>query len=153
MVVYVDDFKLAGPAKNLAAGWALIRSKIKTDPPHPVDIFLGCKHTQFTRKLPDTGVQVRGIEYDLSDFLVSCVDRYKDLAKVTVMRRASTPFLAEHSKPDLAAARGVPEVELDPDVVLRALQEVADTGYSLQSTGHGCRQGTCCGPVCGRSCS
>ena len=35
LVVYVDDFKLSGPAGHLAEGWKLIRSSIKTDEPHP----------------------------------------------------------------------------------------------------------------------
>ena len=29
LVVYVDDFKMSGPAQNLAAGWALISKLIK----------------------------------------------------------------------------------------------------------------------------
>ena len=82
MIVYVDDFKLAGPSANLKAGWDLVRSKIKTDPPHPVDLFLGCKHEHFERTLPDTGVTVRGIEYNMESFLATCVERYQGLAKV-----------------------------------------------------------------------
>ena len=29
LMVYVDDFKLAGPSANLAEGWRLIKSKVK----------------------------------------------------------------------------------------------------------------------------
>ena len=67
LVVYVDDFKLSGPAHNLAEGWSLFRNAIKTDDPHPIDWFLGCKHVAFERLLPETGKKVRGIEYDMSD--------------------------------------------------------------------------------------
>ena len=63
--VYVDDFKLAGPSANLAAGWKLIRNAIKPDEPHRAGHFLGFKHVPFQRKLPDSGVEVRGIEYDM----------------------------------------------------------------------------------------
>jgi hypothetical protein len=44
LVVYVDDFKLAGPKECLEEGWALIRQGIKTDIPHDVGLYLGCIH-------------------------------------------------------------------------------------------------------------
>eukprot|EP00959_Pyramimonas_sp_CCMP1952_P359857 7534957-Pyramimonas_sp.AAC.1 len=41
--VYVGDFKLAGPANNLQAGWEYIRkSGIDLDPPTPYSQFPGC---------------------------------------------------------------------------------------------------------------
>ena len=49
LVVYVDDFKLAGPKENSARGWELIRDPTKAniamDDPTPADRFLGCLHT------------------------------------------------------------------------------------------------------------
>ena len=36
LMVYVDDFKMAGPSANFAKGWSLIRQKVKTDEPHAV---------------------------------------------------------------------------------------------------------------------
>ena len=47
LVVYVDDFKLAGPVSNLAKGWKLIRRDIKMDDPTPLDKYLGCEHREF----------------------------------------------------------------------------------------------------------
>ena len=94
LVVYVDDFKLSGPAKNLAKGWKLIRDSIKTDAPHPADQFLGCTHKRFTRTLPETGATVTGIEYDMSGFLEQCVERYKELRRVKTLRKAATPFVS-----------------------------------------------------------
>ena len=41
LVVYVDDFKLAGPTDKLATGWELIRSCISTDPPEKLDLYFG----------------------------------------------------------------------------------------------------------------
>jgi hypothetical protein len=35
LVVYVDDFKLAGPAKNLAEGWTRLRKGLDLDDPAP----------------------------------------------------------------------------------------------------------------------
>ena len=62
----------------------------------------------------------------MEDFLISCVARYQELTGVTKMRRASTPFLAEPSKPELSAAAGAPEVEPDPDAALAELQSYLD---------------------------
>jgi hypothetical protein len=36
LVVYVDDFKLAGPARNLPTGWELIRQKVRMESPTPL---------------------------------------------------------------------------------------------------------------------
>ena len=44
LVVYVDDFKLAGPKGSLAEGWSLISSEIAMGQPGPVGRFLGCNH-------------------------------------------------------------------------------------------------------------
>jgi hypothetical protein len=46
LVVYVDDFKMAGPTKNLSQGWSLIRKGVKTDDPQPLGKYLGCSHTE-----------------------------------------------------------------------------------------------------------
>ena len=125
MVVYVDDFKLSGPASNLAEGWSLIRKHIKTDEPHQIGLFLGCQHTVFERFLPDSKYPVRGVEYDMEDFLRSCVDRYREITGVTTMRRAATPFLPEPTRPDFSTTGAVPTDE-DVDDALRKLQDVID---------------------------
>ena len=52
------------------------------------------------RKLRDTVARVRSIEYNMEDFLRSCVERYKELTGVTTLSRAAMPFLQEHSEPD-----------------------------------------------------
>ena len=50
LVVYVDDFKMSGPAKNIAAGWALISKVIKMEEPRQLKRYLGCEH-EFTQQL------------------------------------------------------------------------------------------------------
>ncbi len=57
LVVYVDDFKMAGPADNVSKAWALIRKNIKTDKPTDPSQYLGCDH-KITRELlrPDMGL-------------------------------------------------------------------------------------------------
>lgn len=50
LVVYVDDFKLAGPSNNLAKGWSLIGKKITMGEQGPVGRYLGCQHTIYQIK-------------------------------------------------------------------------------------------------------
>jgi len=121
LVVYVDDFKLAGPTANLKEGWELIRSSIKTDEPHSLGIFLGCKHKSFEKVLPECGTKVRGVEYNMEDFLRSCVDRYRELTGVTTLRRAVTPFLPEPTRPDFSSAETDDMETPNPDEALRIL--------------------------------
>ena len=40
LVVYVDDFKLAGPTKSLPEGWQLIRKKVRMEEPTPLGNYL-----------------------------------------------------------------------------------------------------------------
>merc|ERR1712039_940658 len=103
--------KLAGPADKLKLGWDLIKAGLKIEPPGPLGLYLGCKHEESTRVLPDTGVTVRVMEYNMEDFLRSCVERYKELTGTQYMRLATTPFLPEPSAPDFSdAAIGHEEV-------------------------------------------
>jgi len=51
LVVYVDDFKLAGPRKGLAEGWRLIRKEVRTEDPIPLGKYLGCNHVMSDRTM------------------------------------------------------------------------------------------------------
>ena len=44
LVLYVDDFKLAGPRESMQEVWKLIRKDIVTGDPQPLAHFLGCTH-------------------------------------------------------------------------------------------------------------
>ena len=44
LVVYVDDFKLAGPKDNIKEGWKTISSVIDMDPPEDIGRYFGCMH-------------------------------------------------------------------------------------------------------------
>ena len=44
LVVYVDDFKMAGPKSQMAKGWEMIGSRIDMDIPGNVNRYLGCDH-------------------------------------------------------------------------------------------------------------
>ena len=106
--MYDDVINMAGPSNHLETDWTLIRDTINTDEPHDVGLFLGCNHRSFEKLLPDSGIKVRGIEHDMEDFLRSCVERYKVLTGATTLRRASTPFLTEPTKPDFSSAADDP---------------------------------------------
>ena len=47
LVVYVDDFKLAGPTENLSRAWESIRKAVHIDEPEPYDRYFGCMHKEF----------------------------------------------------------------------------------------------------------
>ena len=51
LVVYVDDFKLAGPAQGLAACWRLIAQGLQIGEPEPTGLYLGCRHIVKERAL------------------------------------------------------------------------------------------------------
>ena len=47
LVVYVDDFKLAGPTENMDKAWASIKRAVNIDNPEPYDRYFGCQHVEF----------------------------------------------------------------------------------------------------------
>ena len=44
LTVYVDDLLLSGPAEHQDQVWAMIRSKVDTEDPEPLDRYLGRTH-------------------------------------------------------------------------------------------------------------
>ena len=51
LVLYVDDFKLAGPQEHMTTVWKLIRENILMGEPQMLNHFLGCTHEDALRKL------------------------------------------------------------------------------------------------------
>ena len=94
LIVYVDDFKLAGPRNNLHQGWTLIRQSLNLDPPQPLSHFLGCTHHKTTTIDPKTNATVTTIRYDMKNFLLDAVKTYESLTEMTV-KPSSLPFLKE----------------------------------------------------------
>ena len=103
----------------------MIRALVKTDTPSALGLFLGCRHDTFTRTLPNSDIVVRGIEYNMEDFLRSCVERYKELTGVTILRKAATPFIDEPSKPSFDDPGAFRIKEHDIDENLRWQQRTA----------------------------
>ena len=106
LTVYVDDFKMAGPAQSLDTGWALIRSAIKMDDPTPFGLFLGAEHDEFQLPHPQDATRtIRGIQYNVQKKLESAVTRYCELANITKpLKKVDTPFLESADKDFFCAA-------------------------------------------------
>jgi hypothetical protein len=95
LLVYVDDFKMAGPKESLADGWNLIRRVIKMDDPAPMGHCLVCTHEEGSAVLAD-GTSVRTMTYNMQPYFEASVDLCRDLIDPKVKwRRAATPFLEE----------------------------------------------------------
>ncbi len=45
LVVYVDDFKAAGPWESMAPMWEMVRKGLRTGAPEPIGLYLGCKQS------------------------------------------------------------------------------------------------------------
>ena len=118
LMVYVDDFKMSGPAKNMPKGWQLVREGIKTDAPQSAGKCLGCDHK--VKSVNHKGRMVTQIEYDMQGFMEQCVSVYLDLAKQdkSCLKSANTPFLDEH-------ARDKEMANLPPDKRGGTLQAIA----------------------------
>ena len=99
LMVYVDDFKMAGPEKSMTASWKLIREGLALDEPGPVGRCLGCHHVLHTAPIAGCGNalarNVRVMEYHASDFMKGCVTAFKKACGEPNMklRRVDTPFL------------------------------------------------------------
>ena len=111
----------------------MIRKGLKTDARSPLGTYLGCRHDVSERTLPDTGAKVRVIEYNMEDFLRSCVERYKELTGVTAPRRATTPFLTELSDADFKDPQTTAKVV---DSAEGALREVLTKSDKHNDTHH-----------------
>ena len=107
LVIYVDDFKLAGPRESQAKGWELLKTRIKLEEPRPIGRYLGCLHERFTRDItgvfnpreewtkrttpkkdpPEFGYEknennvprIEFMRYNMEDFMKQCVIRYREL--------------------------------------------------------------------------
>jgi len=91
--IYVDDFKLAGPADQLEEGWRLLRTRITMEDPEPVGLYLGCQQRLRSVKHENRNYQV--MEYDMSAFLRQCILKYTDIKAHVPLKTVPTPFLSD----------------------------------------------------------
>ena len=78
----------------------MLAKKIKLSEPGPIDSYLGCKHDEKSKKAAD-GTTARYIEYNMEEFLESCIKRYEELCASPVKwKNTDTPFLEESGEQD-----------------------------------------------------
>ena len=79
---------------NLEKGWKLIRQGLDLDDPTPLGKCLGCTHKESSCKL-ENGKVVRVMEYDMTEFMGSCVDAYRAACRQPdlTLRKVDTPFI------------------------------------------------------------
>jgi hypothetical protein len=99
LIVYVDDFKLVGPAENLPKAWAMIRSKIETTEPTDLALYLGCNHEFHQGPSPLTGQTTTLLVYNMEQFLRECINKYKSLVGLQELVPIPTPFVDETAVP------------------------------------------------------
>ena len=81
LIIYVDDFKLAGKKENLPEAWRrIVDGGIVLDEPAGLNHFLGCRHIK-SEVVRGDGSVVTTMEYDFESSLHNSVARYKALAK------------------------------------------------------------------------
>ena len=115
LIVYVDDFKLAGPEHNIKKGWSLLKKGLEIEPEKTIDekgaVYLGCRLKRSKLKLP-SGKMATSMTYDMEEFLDSCVAKYVELAGPgTKVKPYATPFFQEDHKESPAGAPGVGPVQ------------------------------------------
>ena len=94
LVMYVDDFKMAGAQKNLAQGWSMLRTRLKIEPETGLDMYLGCNHSKGTVTLGNGHCVTT---YDMEQFLRSCVDRYLEVVGDVKLNKVATPGIHEET--------------------------------------------------------
>ena len=100
---------MAGPKKNMAQGWKIIKKGLNVEGPKPVDkdgvLYLGCKQS-IDKITLSNNVTVTAMTYDVENFLESCVSSYLELAGLSKdkLRSVPTPFLPEDHRESPAGA-------------------------------------------------
>ncbi len=108
-IVYVDDFKLAGPTgkdgKNLEYVWELVRKHIDFDTPTPPGTFLGVQHRRFEVDHPEKkGKKIRCMEWGMEDQIMASVDLYTELKGGSrPFKKVATPFRSKATRRGVGA--------------------------------------------------
>ena len=75
---------------------------------------------------PNTGVTVRVMEYNMEEFLRSCVQRYQELTGVQYMRTVATTFISEPTGPDFSDGYANTVTDEDIGIAERNLRQAAN---------------------------
>ena len=126
LIIYVDDFKLAGKLVNFDEAWRrIIEGGIVLDKPTDVDHFLGCRHVRREIVRAD-GTRITTMTYDFENSLRNSVDRFVRLAancgvEVKLKERDTHPSAVNLSM-SIAPPRMTGHVWRAPGAGLRSLQ-------------------------------
>ena len=101
LVIYVDDFKLSGPADNLPKGWDLIAKGLNIDKPKDVNgqTYLGCQQERWEVDLPGGGKATVDCK-NMQPYMESCVQLYRDLAPGVTLNHKRDRLARRHSADD-----------------------------------------------------
>ena len=121
LAIYVDDFKMAGPAKHIDNLYASLQQRIKMDDPSEVDRFLGCHH-RYMASIQHAGKTIRRLQYDMGDFLASAVKMYYELAgpNAKPLKQVPTPYIPDQELTQGQITEATPadkEYEIAPVIV------------------------------------
>lgn len=130
---YADDFKLAGPLENIEKGLNLIKEGVKIGTPEVIDqtgaSYLGCKQRRFITT-DSNGKYMSTMEYDMKEFVQSCIKKYVELAgRGSEPRHYSTPMLPEVVEKDLTVDVTCPWCEKVVKPENTKVQEYSDKEY------------------------
>ena len=111
LVLYVDDFRISGPTTSMKRAWETITRHVKLGEIEESAKFLGCQHSLSSQIIPAGGdpwrkyaaaelkncktTKINIMTYDMESFLMSCIDKYKELTNVKHLPHVDTPFIDE----------------------------------------------------------
>ena len=115
LMVYVDDFKMSGPVKGMAASWEAIKAQteynkesckteqaIKLGDVEDVNHFLGCDHA-VSETVNEDGTKSRLMTYSKHQFMRQCLERYHEVVGPEYkLEERDTPFVDEDDHPNPA---------------------------------------------------
>ena len=103
LVVYLDDFKLAGTTGNMIEARNTIRKGIAVGEPSNVDHFVGVKHGFGHFMLPNKKAPAYGRILNNTDVMKKCVDTYLEVAPngTELHKGAKTPIKKDTARPQL----------------------------------------------------
>ena len=97
LVVYVDDFLLAGPPALLPGVWQSIMKVVRLGAHGPLEHFLGCTHIVKPAPVADDPSRIE-IAFNMSGYLAQSVESYQTLAKSNAkFPRVDTPYIYDEA--------------------------------------------------------
>ena len=102
LILYVGDFKMAGPKEPMAKTWKVISDRLSIDEPEEANLFLGCKHELTDITLPDR-TEARQCVWNMEEFMTSTCDKYIEMIEeikdwTKKLTKVDSPFEVDNHK-------------------------------------------------------